>query len=106
MAEEHGLYGGIDTTVEPDGRELKDALAEAVKHLPQGFYNNPETPPAEEAAAEPDYNIKPLCYKAERGKLYQRMGDEMVEQAIPKTRKTHISGYRACARSARGCITS
>lgn len=87
LAEEHGLYGGIDTTVKPDGRELKDALAEAVKHLPQGFYNNPETPPEQEREAEVDYNVKPLCYKAENGRLYMRMGDEMVEQAIPKAPK-------------------
>ena len=87
LAEEHGLYGGIDTTVKTDGRELKDALAEAVKNLPQSFYANPETPPAEEAAAEPDYNVKPLCYTAKNGRLYMRMGDEMVEQSIPKTPK-------------------
>ena len=87
LAEEHGLYGGIDTTVKPDGRDLKDALAEAVKHLPQGFYNNPETPPEQERETEVDYNVKPFCYKAERGKLYQRVGDEVVEQSIPKTPK-------------------
>ena len=87
LAREHSLYGGIDTTIKPDGRALKDALAAAVKHLPQGVYNNPETPPAEETSAEPDYNIKPLCYKAENGRLYMRMGDEMVEQAIPKAPK-------------------
>ena len=87
LAEEHGLYSGIDTTVKPDGRELKDALAEAVKHLPQGFYNNPETPPEQERETEIDYNVKPFCYKAERGKLYQRVGDEMVEQSIPKAPK-------------------
>ena len=87
LAEEHGLYGGIDTTVKPDGRDLKDALAEAILHLPQGFYNNPETPPEQERETEVDYNVKPFCYKAERGKLYQRVGDEMVEQSIPKTPK-------------------
>ena len=87
LAEEHGLYGGIDTTVKPDGRDLKDALAEAVKHLPQGFYNNPETPPEQERETEVDYNVKPFCYKTERGKLYQRVGDEMVEQTVPKTPK-------------------
>ena len=87
LAEEHGLYGGIDTTVKPDGRELKDALAEAIQHLPQGFYNNPETPPEQERETEVDYNVKPFCYKAERGKLYQRVGDEMAEQSIPKTPK-------------------
>ena len=87
LAEEHGLYGGIDTTVKPDGRNLQDALAEAIQHLPQGFYKNPETPPEQERETEVDYNVKPFCYKAERGKLYQRVGDEMVEQAIPKIPK-------------------
>ena len=87
LAEEHGLYGGIDTTVKPDGRDLKEALAEAIQHLPQGFYNDPETPPEQERETEVDYNVKPFCYKAERGKLYQRVGDEMVEQTVPKTPK-------------------
>ena len=87
LAEEHGLYGGIDTTVKPDGRDLQDALAEAIQHLPQSFYNNPETPPEQERETEVDYNVKPFCYKTERGKLYQRVGDEMVEQTVPKTPK-------------------
>ena len=87
LKEEQGLYGGIDTTIKPDGRDLKDALAEAVQNLPQNFYQNRETSPAEEQTAEVDYNVKPLCYKAENGRLYMRMGDEMVEQAIPKSPK-------------------
>ena len=87
LAEEHGLYGGIDTTVKPDGRDLQDALAEAIQHLPQSFYINPETPPEQERETEVDYNVKPFCYKAERGKLYQRVGDEMVEQTVPKSPK-------------------
>ena len=87
LAEEHGLYGGIDTTVKPDGRNLQDALAEAIQHLPQSFYANPETPPEQERETEVDYNVKPFCYKAERGRLYQRVGDEMVEQTVPKTPK-------------------
>ncbi len=87
LVEEQGLYGGIDTTVKPDGRELKAALAEAIQNLPQGFYQNPETSPAEEQTTEVDYNVKPLCYKAENGRLYMRIGDEMVEQAIPKSPK-------------------
>ena len=87
LAEEHGLYGGIDTTVKPDGRNLQDALAEAIQHLPQSFYINPEIPPEQERETEVDYNVKPFCYKAVNGRLYQRVGDEMVEQAIPKTPK-------------------
>ena len=87
LKEEQGLYGGIDTTVKPDGRDLKDALAEAIQNLPQSFYQNPDTSPAEEQTTEVDYNVKPLCYKAENGRLYMRIGDEMVEQTIPKSPK-------------------
>ena len=98
LAEEHGLYGGIDTTVKPDGRELKAALAEAIQNLPQSFYLNPQTPPIEEQTTEVDYNIKPFCYKAENGRLYMRVGEGMEEQPIPKSPKDayqRISGMIA-----------
>ena len=87
LAEEHGLYGGIDTTVKPDGRELKTALAEAIRNLPQSFYLNPQTPPIEEQTTEVDYNVKTFCYKAENGRLYMRVGEGMEEQPIPKSPK-------------------
>ena len=87
LAEEHGLYGGVDTTVKPDSRELKTALAEAIQNLPQSFYINPETPPIEERTTEVDYNVKPFCYKAESGRLYMRVGEGMEEQPIPKSPK-------------------
>ncbi len=84
LAEEHGLYGGIDITVKPDERDLSEALAEAVKNLPQAIFTVPEKSPEAESATEVDYNVKPMCYKAENGRLYMRVGDEMQEQAIPK----------------------
>lgn len=83
LAEETGLYGGVDVTVKSDGRELSQALAEAIKNLPQGMYLNPEQPPEEERVTEVDYSVKPMCYKAENGRLYMRIGEEMVEQSIP-----------------------
>lgn len=86
LAEETGLYGGKDITVKPDGRELSEAIAEAVKNLPQGFYLPAENEPIEDAK-EVDYNIKPMCYKADSGRLYMRVGDEMVEQRIPASPK-------------------
>lgn len=98
LAEEHGLYVGIDTTVKPDGRELKTALAEAIQNLPQSFYINPQTPPIEEQTTEVDYNVKPFCYKAENGRLYMRVGEGMEEQPIPKSPKDayqRISGMIA-----------
>lgn len=44
----------------------------------------PQESPQAEQTTEVDYNVKPLCYKAESGRLYMRIGEEMVEQAIPK----------------------
>ena len=82
LAEETGLYGGKDITVKPDGRELSEAIVEAVKNLPQGFYLPAENEPIEDEK-EVDYNVKPMCYKADSGRLYMRVGDEMVEQRIP-----------------------
>lgn len=84
LAEETGLYGGVDTTVKPDGRELNVALAEVIDHLPKDIYINPEVAPEAEIDKIEDYEVKPFCYKAVGGKLYMRIGDEMQEQAIPK----------------------
>lgn len=84
MVMEHGMYGALDVTVKPDGRNLTDALDEAVSRLPENFYITPEyTESAEEESAAVDYDVKPLCYKAENGRLYMRVGDSMVEQTIP-----------------------
>ena len=83
LAVEMGLYGREDLTVKPDGRELTEAIEEAIRKLPQGFYLNSEFSPAAEAITEVDYSVKPMCYKAESGRLYMRVGEEMVEQEIP-----------------------
>lgn len=87
LSEEHGLYGAIDVTVKSDGRELSEAIAEAIGHLPEGVYENPTEPQTQQEEAEADYNIKPLNYKAENGRLYIRIGERMVEQEIPKSPK-------------------
>ena len=80
---EHGMYGALDVTVKPDGRNLTDALNDAISRLPENFYVTPEySESAEEETAAVDYEVKPLCYKAQNGKLYMRVGDKMVEQTI------------------------
>ena len=86
LTKEVGLYGAEDITVKPDGRELSEAIREAVERLPEHFYHVPEEAPAAEKE-EVDYNVKPLCFKAENGRVYVRLGDEMVERDIPKTPK-------------------
>ena len=84
FAKEQGLYGGENITVKSDGRELIEAITEAVATLPMGFYENPEhRTKASDAELAVDYNVKPLCYKAEAGKLYIRIGDKMEERKVP-----------------------
>ncbi len=84
FVKEHGMYGAMDVTVRSDGRNLADALKEAVSHLPENFYLTPEySESAEEEKATIDYNVKPLCYKAQNGRLYMRVGESMVEQEVP-----------------------
>ncbi len=83
--EEVGMYGAKDLTVIPDGRDLNTAMNDAIALLPANIYTNPEYSAEEEQQLiEVDYNVKPLCYKAENGKLYMRIGEAMVEQEIPK----------------------
>lgn len=87
LTEEVGLYGCKDITVKPDGRDILKVMAEAIFQLPKAFYNVPESPITDEFAIEVDYSVKPMCYKAENGRLYMRIGDEMQEQPIPKNPK-------------------
>lgn len=85
FAKETGLYGAEDVTVKPVGRELSEAISEAISRLPKDFYINPEY--TEEADAkeevEVDYDVKPMNLKAVNGKVYMRVGDRMVEQPLP-----------------------
>ena len=87
LALENRMYGALDVTVQSDGRDLTEALQEAITHLPEGFYQNPEHAVRVESKVQVDYDIKPLCLKAENGKVYMRVGEEMVEQTLPKTPK-------------------
>lgn len=84
---EHGMYGALDVTVKPDGRTITEALDQAIEHLPKDVYINPAYSDEQNEEIAVDYNVKPLCYKAENGRLFLRVGDEMVEQEIPKSPK-------------------
>ena len=84
---EHGMYGALDVTVKPDGRTITEALDQAIEHLPKDVYINPAYSDEQNEEIAVDYNVKPLCYKAENGRLFLRVGDAMVEQEIPKSPK-------------------
>ena len=87
LAKEHGLYGAEDITVKSDGRDLSEAINSAISRLSQDFYVNREYSEEEETqknlAIEVDYSVRQMNYKAENGKLYRRVGDEMKEEEIP-----------------------
>lgn len=85
FAKETGLYGAEDVTVKPDGRELSEAISEAISRLPKDFYINPEYTEETDAKeeVEVDYDVKPMNLKAVNGKVYMRVGDRMVEQPLP-----------------------
>lgn len=86
LVEERGLYGAIDITLKPDERNLNEAIKEVITYLPQDVYEyNVENKEVEERkeTLEVDYSLKPFCYQIINQKLYMRIGDEMVEIAIP-----------------------
>lgn len=87
LVEETGMYGAMGVTVKPDGRPLGEAIEQAIQNLPKDIYLNPVYSDETQEEIKVDYNIKPLCYKTENGKLYMRIGDEMVEQEVPKSPK-------------------
>lgn len=86
LAFETGLYGGMDITVKPDGRELGAAIAEAAQNLPREIFTARERTeePSEAENIETDYNIKEGCFTVIRGKVYQRIGDAMEERTPSK----------------------
>jgi N12 class adenine-specific DNA methylase len=67
---DHGMYGGNEPTLEPDGRQLSDALAGAIEKLPQGIYqvvsHKVAEPSLEEAIPAPDF-IKPNAFCLHEG---------------------------------------
>ena len=85
FAKETGLYGAEGLTVKPDGRSLGEAIAVAVKNLPQNVYENPDHAAADIAAIDDGavFDVRPMCYAAVKGKLYMRVGDRLVLQEIP-----------------------
>ena len=85
LAKETGLYGAEGLTVKPDGRDLGEAIADAVNNLPKNIYENPEQAPmdAEERESTDVFDVRPMCYIATNGNVYMRVGEELVKQEIP-----------------------
>src|SRR5205823_12193944 len=60
-----GMYGGDEPTLEPDERNLRDALAQAIERLPQDFYETHAQqvaePTLDQTIPAPDF-AKPNAY--------------------------------------------
>lgn len=100
FAKETGLYGAEGLTVKPDGRNLGEAIVAAIETLPQNVYRNPEHSPAEteQSIDESVFDVRPMCYIAVNGKIYMRVGEQLVKQelpAIPKDAYERIAGMIA-----------
>ena len=86
------MYGGEDETYcEFDGRDLQDALAEAIKKLPQNIY----TPMDSENSAEPrlladGLDIKNYCYGLVDDAVYLRVDSELIPQYIPFSNRQRL----------------
>lgn len=86
FTKENRLYGAEEISVAPDDRELSQALSEAISTLPENFYENPDHAEDFDDSVEA-YNVKPLCFKADNGRLYVRVGNKLEEVPIPKSPK-------------------
>ena len=71
-----GMYGGNEPTLEPDGRDLAEALAQAVEQLPQGIYEAQShkiaEPTLEESIPAPDYRQTQRLLSSRRHGLHPR----------------------------------
>ena len=89
FAKETGLYGAEGLTVKPDGRGLGGAIAAAVANLPENIYENPDrtSEESEEQESADVFDIRPMCYIATNGKVYMRVGEQLVKQELSSTPK-------------------
>jgi len=89
MAFDKRLYGGeTETTLNPDDRDLKTALNEAIRFLPENIIDNRGslTEATENADIIPaDPNIKNFCHTVINGEIYQRVNSRMEKVDFPKS---------------------
>jgi len=101
MQKGKSMYGGEDeVTCEPDGRDLKELLANAIKFLPKNIYKPKMV--FESNKSKSDYfnqqkltklleNTKNYCYAiGENQKIYMRIDDEMIEQNVIQSNKDKL----------------
>jgi N12 class adenine-specific DNA methylase len=81
MRLEGRMYARNEPTLVSDGRDIKTALAEAIKHLPQNIYQAVERPKvatAPEQAIPAPGHVKPNAYTVHDDQIAIREGDKLV----------------------------
>jgi N12 class adenine-specific DNA methylase len=105
-----GMYGGNEPTLEPDGRNLRDALAQVVERLPQNIYLACTQQVAEttldQTIPAPDY-VKPNAYCLHDGMVCIREEEVLRPLTdLPSDTRSRIRHLIPVRDAVRSCLRS
>ena len=100
MVKQKSMYGSDDeTALLPDGRDLGQAMMEAVNNLPMMVFDERKNVPTGDSVAEAEIevgeqyqNVKDYCYVFVGNKLYQRIRDKLVACDLARTNVERMKG--------------
>jgi N12 class adenine-specific DNA methylase len=102
------MYKRNEPTLKSDGQELKDALAVAVKHLPQNIYEAVKRPliaPRAEQTIPAPGHVKPNAYTIHNKEIAMREGDKLTLLShLPAQTKLRIRGMIRVRDAVRQCL--
>jgi len=105
-----GMYGGNEPTLEADGRNLGDALAQAIERLPQNIYeahaHQVTEPTLDQTIPAPDY-VKPNSYCLHDGMACIREEDVLRPLTdMPSETRSRIRHLIPVRDAVRACLRS
>ena len=105
-----GMYGGNEPTLEPDGRNLRDALAQVVERLPQDIYqahaHHVAEPTLDQTIPAPDF-VKPNAYCLHDGMVCIREEDVLRPLTdLPSETRSRIRHLIPVRDAVRSCLRS
>ena len=105
-----GMYGGNEPTLEPDGRNLGDALTQAVERLPLNIYeahtHQVAEPTLDQTIPAPDY-VKPNSYCLHDGMVCIREEDVLRPLTdMPSETRSRIRQLIPVRDAVRACLRS
>jgi len=105
-----GMYGGNEPTLEPDERNLRDALAQAVERLPENIYETHaqqiSEPTLDQTIPAPDF-VKPNAYCLHDGMVCIREEDVLRPLTdLPSETRSRIRHLIPVRDAVRACLRS